>query len=285
MAKRKVVVTGAAGYIAERMLPALRERHDLTLLDIRTTTPEGEAVEGVIVTNLLNRDRDAYREYFRGADAVVHSGFKGTVDHEHTDFWKEVDNISMCYNVYQTCVEEGVRRVVVMSSNHAADYYERLIWTEKMAFMTPDMLPLSDNFYGWGKVSYESLGFVFATGAMNEGKRLENAQIRIGAPRESVMDGAGLENLKGMHRGLGAYLSARDQTQLVVKSIETKNIEDENGVPFQVFYGISGNAHNFWSIANARKVIGYEPEDDSQIKFADKIAEIITAAQRKYPRE
>ena len=77
-----------------------------------------------------------------------------------------------------------------------------------------------------------------------------------------------------MHRGLGAYLSKRDQIQLFFKSLETKNIEDERGIPFQIFYGVSGNTHNFWSIANARKVIGYAPEDNSQVNFADRIAEI-----------
>lgn len=71
----------------------------------------------------------------------------------------------------------------------------------------------------------------------------------------------------------------RDQVQLTVKSIETEDITDENGVPFQIFYGVSGNTHNFWSIANARRVIGYAPEDNSQIRFAEKIAAITTAAQ------
>ena len=37
---------------------------------------------------------------------------------------------------------------------------------------------------------------------------------------------------------------------------------------------MSGNTHNFWSITNARRVIGYAPEDDSQVKFADQIARI-----------
>jgi hypothetical protein len=62
--------------------------------------------------------------------------------------------------------------------------------------------------------------------------------------------------------------------QLVTKSIEAPDIENEHGVPFQIFYGVSGNTHNFWSIANARKVIGYAPRDNSQVKFADRIAEI-----------
>jgi hypothetical protein len=75
-----------------------------------------------------------------------------------------------------------------------------------------------------------------------------------------------------MHRALGVYLSVRDQVQLVVKSIETEDIRDENGVPFQIFYGISGNTHAFWSIVNARQVIGYAPEDDSQVRFAREIA-------------
>ncbi|MDE2724315.1 MAG: NAD(P)-dependent oxidoreductase [Gemmatimonadota bacterium] len=281
MAKKKVVLTGASGYVAGRMLPALRERYDLILLDVKTTNREGEEVEGVQVVDLENPDRDAYRAHFQGADAVVHSGFKGTVDWQHTDYWKESDNVRMCHNVYQTCVEEGVKRIVVMSSNHACDFYERLIWADRLDFATTDMLPLSDNFYGWAKSSYEHLAFVFATGNANNGKRLESVHIRIGAPRDTIMEGQSADNLKQLHRELGAYLSARDLSQLVIKSIETENIEDENGVSFQVFFGISGNTHRFWNIDNARRVVGYAPEDDSQIRFAGEIAEIIQEAQKK----
>lgn len=280
MAKKKVVLTGASGYVAGRMLSALRERYDLILLDVKTTDREGEAVEGVHIVDLENPDRDAYRAHFQGADAVVHSGFKGTVDWQHTDYWKESDNVRMCYNVYQICVEEGVKRIVVMSSNHACDFYERLIWSDRLDFATTDMLPLSDNFYGWAKSSYEHLAFVFATGNATDGKRLESVHIRIGAPRDTIMEGQSADDLKQLHRELGAYLSARDLSQLVIKSIEAENIEDENGVPFQVFFGISGNTHRFWNIDNARRVVGYAPEDDSQIRFAGEIAEIIQEAQK-----
>ena len=210
MAKKKVVLTGASGYVAGRMLPALRARYDLTLLDVKATNREGDEVEGVQVVDLENPDRDAYRAYFRDADAVVHSGFKGTVDWQHTDYWKESDNVRMCYNVYQTCVEEGVKRIVVMSSNHACDFYERLIWADRLDFATTDMLPLSDNFYGWAKSSYEHLAFVFATGNATNGKRLESVHIRIGAPRDTIMEGQSADNLKQLHRELGAYLSARE---------------------------------------------------------------------------
>ena len=281
MAKRKVLITGGTGYIAGRMLSELRQRYDLTILDIKDTNREGEKVEDVIITDLLDKDRDNYRQYFQGVDSVVHCGFIGSASQAHRQFWEELDNVAMCYNVYQTCVEEGVRRAVVCSSNHAADFYERLIWQDKMEFVTPDMIPFSDNYYGWAKISYESLGFVFATGAMTDGIRLENIQLRIGGPRETDIEGLGASDLKRVHRALGAYLSLRDQVQLIVKSIEAEDIADEKGVPFQIFYGISDNTHRFWSIQNARDVIGYAPEDDSQTRFANQISGVLAAAKNE----
>ena len=84
-----------------------------------------------------------------------------------------------------------------------------------------------------------------------------------------------------MRRALGAYISARDLTQLFVKSIETRDIRDEHGIPFQIFYGVSGNSHGFWSIVNARKVIGYAPQDNSEIRFQEAIQAHIRAAHGK----
>ena len=71
---------------------------------------------------------------------------------------------------------------------------------------------------------------------------------------------------------LGAYISPRDLTQLFEKAIECPNINNEWGMPFQVFYGISDNARKFWGIANARRVIGYDPQDDSDVKYRKDIA-------------
>ncbi len=280
MAKRNVVVTGASGYITSRMLPALRERYDLTLLDARTTDRSGAEVPGIITVDLRSPDRDRYREHFRGADAVIHCAFVKSRQEATADerFANEQANVAMAYNVYQTAVEEGVRRVVVASSNHAADYYERLIWSGKWDYVTPEMRPLSDNYYGWAKEAYEHLGFVFACGK-ETGRPLENVQLRIGGPRETDVQTCPPGDLQRLHRALGAYLSVRDQVQLFAKSIEAEDIRDEHGVPFQIFYGVSDNTHNFWSIVNARRVIGYSPEDNSQVRFAAEIARHIEARQ------
>ncbi|HVC33730.1 MAG TPA: NAD-dependent epimerase/dehydratase family protein [Chloroflexota bacterium] len=147
MERRKVVVTGAAGYVAGRMLPALRERYDLTLLDVTTRDRGGIDVPGVAVVNLTDPQRDSYRHHFHGADAVVHCAFVRAKSADER-YVAERTNVDMAYNVYQTSLEEGVRRVVVCSSNHAADYYERLIWADRWDTVTPGTRPLSDNFYG-----------------------------------------------------------------------------------------------------------------------------------------
>ena len=83
-----------------------------------------------------------------------------------------------------------------------------------------------------------------------------------------------------MRRALAVYISERDMQQLFVKSIDVAEIGDENGVPFQIFYGISANSQAFWSIVNARKIIGYAPEDNSELRFAEKIAQHIAAAKK-----
>lgn len=288
MAKRRVVLVGAAGYIAQRMLPELRERWDLVPIDVTGTTRDGTPIPGAVIADLTKPNRDEYRKHFRGADAVIHCGYvkapglDATTWQNNSDakFWAEHANVALAYNIYRTALEEGVRRVVVASSNHAGDYYERLIWAGRMEMVTPEMPPRSDNFYGWAKAAYELLGFVFATGRVDD-RHLEIVQWRIGAPRDDDMDNMKPGDLPTMHRALGAFLSRRDQVQQAVRMVETEHIADEHGVPFLIVYGISGNTHRFWSIANARDKLGYAPEDDSQVLFADQIAVTVKAKAEK----
>jgi hypothetical protein len=136
----------------------------------------------------------------------------------------------------------------------------------------------------WSKEAYEHLGFVYAAGAAggptvgvvraeDRPRRLEVVQIRIGAPRDLATTTfvQRPDDPLTIHRDLGMWVSPRDLAQLFVKSIEAPTIEDEWGIPFQVFNGMSANTRSTWSLANARKVIGYAPEDDSEVVYADEI--------------
>ena len=81
-------------------------------------------------------------------------------------------------------------------------------------------------------------------------------------------------------RDLGAYINERDTVHLYTKSIETADIRNEDEIPFQVFLGISNNTRMSWDVANARQMIGYEPEDDAGQEFAEEARSNLTANGR-----
>src|SRR5215212_3843345 len=281
-----VLVTGATGYIASQLLPTFRERYDLRLIDIRDTDRDGNTVPGAQVASMLDGPDSEIRPLFTGCDAVVHLAYhRGSLttgpSGRGRGYADERPNVDMADRVYRLALGEGVRRVVTASSNHAADWYEELLHVGKMDVVDPEHTPSkSDNFYGWAKLAYEGLGFLYASGS--QGRKLENIQVRIGAPRQIVArtffpngptgEGANPVTYK---RDLGAYISPRDLTQLFVKSIEAPNIEDEHGIPYHAVYGISDNARAFWSLVNARRTIGYAPEDDSELVYSDDIREYL----------
>lgn len=147
-------------------------------------------MSGVTLTDLSDQDWRGYQHDFVGVDVVVHLGYR----HPGTAAWgadvapidrfeNELLNVRMAQNVYRCAFEAGVGRVVMASSNHAADWSEHsLVHARKRELVTVADLPLSDNFYGWAKAAYELLGFVYASGEL--GRRLEVVQVRIGAPRD-----------------------------------------------------------------------------------------------------
>ena len=283
MPNRTVLMTGATGYVASQMLEAFREQYELTLLDVRAEDGAGKPVDGAVTCDLSDPDLSQYAHHFDGVETVVHLGYKGPAEGRSgarlDDFYYEQSNLTMAYNVYRAAYDAGVKRVVVASSNHAADWYEHaLIHDRKKEMVEPYELPLADNFYGWVKASYEHMGFLFACGAF--GRKMEVVQLRIGAPRD--IDPAKFAgDPRGYKRDLGAYLSPRDLRQLTTKAIETPNIDNEHGIPWQVVYGISDNTRAYWSLTSAREVLGYEPEDDTEVLYADDIRRLLTGGDEE----
>ena len=274
MTDHKVLLTGATGYIASQLLPTFRERYDLTLLDVKEQDREGNQVPSVVAADLTDPNRGNYSQHFHGVDTVVHLGYRRPHGEPLDDFYDENANVAMAYNVYRAAYEAGARRVVMASSNHAADWYEHaLIHEREMEMLDPYELPLSDNFYGWSKATYEHLGFLFACGSY--GRKLEVVMVRIGAPREINVEDFS-NDPGGYKRDLGAYISQRDLCQLFTKAIETPKIENNHDIPWLVVYGISNNTRAFWSLTSARKLLGYQPEDDSEVKYAEDIHRFLT---------
>lgn len=271
MARKRVLVTGATGYIASQLVPALRDRYDVRLTDVRTTMKDGSDVPDVELLDLLGDDQSQLNAFFTGCDAVVHLGFV-PVD-EDAPYESQRLNVDMAQRVYQTAVDTGVPRVVMASTNQAAKWYEQPWLAGRKDSVSVEDYPRPMSFYGWAKSAYESLGFVYASGSI--GPKLEVILLRIVVPRQIDASLFVNEPPERYIRELAGYISERDLQQLFVKSIETPNIDDAYGVPFHIFNGVSNNARTFWSISNARQVIGYQPQDDSERRFAADIARLL----------
>jgi hypothetical protein len=288
MKRKRVLITGAGGYLSRQLLPEFRERYELVLLD-RTKPAD---IDDVIAVDLSDPDIEAYREHFREVDAVVHNvrSVREGVDtgaprqwlaerapSDLDGYYVERTSLDMAYHVFRLAQEEGIRRVVTASSNHATDWYESKLHEGRMDMVDHTTYPLSDNFYGWAKIGYENLGFIFATGRF--GPPVESIHLRIVVPRP-VQARTLADNQVSYKRDLGGYVSERDLRQLYVKSIETPDIRNADGVPWHCFYGVSNNTRSCWSIVNAREVIGYAPEDDSERVFAEEISQHVMSNGR-----
>jgi NAD+ dependent glucose-6-phosphate dehydrogenase len=292
----KVLVTGAAGHMATLALPGL-EGHELRLADLRAPArlPAGAAFHAV---SLLDADDADMAKLFQGVEAVVHSAYIPSAERDVYSaappqidrFDAEFDNIRMAQRVYRCALDAGVRRIVVVSSNHAADWYEHAqVHTRQREAVYPTDLPLSDNFYGWSKASYELLAYPYACGTF--GRRMEVVMLRIGSPYPIDVSryepGAktapsGLPRPAGaaaFKRALGAWLSDRDCAALFRSALNARLGLPQGAVPWVIAYGISDNTRAFWSLESARRVLGYSPEDDSEITYAEAVRRLLTQAQ------
>ncbi|MGR8011256.1 NAD-dependent epimerase/dehydratase family protein [Streptomyces hypolithicus] len=237
-APHTVLLTGAAGGLGTLMrglLPAYG--YVLRLFD--ATPIEGEP--GAVTADLT--DKEALREALRGVDAVVHLAGIAL----EAPFEKIMrSNIEGTYNLYEAVRQEGVRRVVFASSNHAVGF------TPRPAPGGP-LIPIGvphrpDTFYGLSKAFGEDLAQLYW-----DRHGVESVSVRIGA---CLMEPSTV-------RMLSVWLSPGDCARLFHAALTAED------VGHTVVYGSSANTRLWWDLTSAR-AIGYTPQDDSE-QYADKL--------------
>ncbi len=277
---KKILITGANGYVASRIIPHLEKKYELTLVDIEFNKKFNSKI---IKMNLSDSSVEDIEKIVKGHQSIIHLAYirpdhernSKNTNNELNSFDQENRNVIMANKIYKAALTQNIDRVVVASSNHAADWYEHHeIHEKKLDIVNTNMIPYSDNFYGWAKASYELLSLPYASGKF--GRKIEFVHVRIGFPREideslqnnkfiSNKNGEGIRNIK---RHLGAYISQNDLSNLFDKSLSAEEIKgDLQDVPFLVVYGVSDNTRRFWSLESARKNLNFYPKDDSEKKF------------------
>ncbi|MEU6345524.1 NAD(P)-dependent oxidoreductase [Streptomyces sp. NPDC046977] len=240
-APRTILLTGAAGGLGTLMrelLPA--HGYDLRLFDVAPVEGAPEA----IIADLA--DRKALREAVRGVDAIVHLAAISL----ESSFEKILRaNIEGTYHLYEAAREEGVRRVVFASSNHAVGFTPRPVGDDPLIPVDTPRRP--DTFYGLSKGFGEDLAQLYW-----DLHGLETVSVRIGSCfREPTSV-----------RMLSVWMSPEDGARLFHAALTAE------GVGHTVVYGSSANTRLWWDLSGAR-ALGYEPRDDSEPYAARLIAE------------
>jgi nucleoside-diphosphate-sugar epimerase len=231
-----VLITGAAGRIGSFLTQHLAERYDFVLSDVR---PPDNA-RGFPFVEADIADLDAVRGLCQGVDTVVHLA----ADPSTQASWESLlpRNVVGLYNVFQAAHEAGCRRVIFASSVNAVFGYPK----DVQVHTSMPVRPL--NLYGATKAWGEALACFYA-----DQRGLSAICLRFGwvISRDS-------EALRPNHPYLDIALTYEDLTRLVVACIDAPD-----DLRFGVFHGVSNNRWKRLDISDARRLLGYAPEDDS----------------------
>lgn len=237
-APRTILLTGAAGGLGTLMrglLPAYG--YELRLLDVRPIEGEPDAITADL------GDKKALREAVRGVDAVIHLAGISL----ESSFDKILRaNIEGTYNLYEAAREEGVRRVVFASSNHAVGFTPRPVGDDPLIAVDTPRRP--DTFYGLSKSFGEDLAQFYW-----DKHGIETVSVRIGS---CFLEPSSV-------RMLSVWMSPGDGARLFHAALTAP------AVGHAVVYGSSANTRLWWDLSSAR-ALGYEPQDDSE-QYAEKL--------------
>ena len=243
MAIQKILITGAAGYLAQFIIERLETDFQLTLSDIVEPSQEYTG------TTFIKADVTQFSEIetaCKGQDAVIH--LVALVRERHgkpNSLFADV-MVKGTWNVAEACVRQGVKKLVNISSISACP----------PAPDSPLPYRVGDNFkFGGGDLNYalakylgEQIGLAY-----HQAHGLNVIHIRPG-----VIEG------DGVNPGPSApdaatqpwfvYVNPRDVAQCVQRAIETEKVS------YGAYNAVAGRADSRFDWKQAEKDLGYSPE-------------------------
>ena len=238
-----VLITGATGNLGGKLrahFEAARQ-YDLRLLCLNG------ANDPAVTTVDLSQPEDTWGHHFDGVEVVLHFAADSSGKAE----WASVqrNNIDATLNVFHAAARHNVRRVVFASSNWTMAGYR--FRTERL---TTSMTPRPVGYYGLSKLICEWIGESFA-----RSNGLSVICLRIGF--RPLSDDEVFEHNRWEQE---MWISDRDFLQLVDRAILAPDIR------FAVVNGESNNPGTRWDLSEARRLLGYVPEDGRSVELTPK---------------
>ena len=260
---KKVLVTGATGqigYMTYKRLQEQPEKYDVYALDCK---PESSARvpksweleipdEKLILCDIA--DFDQVGQAVEGMNVVAHLAADPS-----GESWESLlnNNIIGTYNVFEACKVVGVRRIVAASSitvsqGHREQEPYKAMMERRQAdipddveMVTPDIPAEPRGLYAATKVWTESLARTYAHRHGLSCICVRIGQVERDRPRPP--------------QGADIYVSQRDIVQIFERCINA----DDN-LRFEILYGMSDNDLRWVDISNARRKVGFLPQDRAE---------------------
>lgn len=240
---KKVLVTGAAGYLAGFVIERLRSKYELTLTD--RLEPKLDIKNFRFVLGDITAYPDVEKAC-AGQDAVVHLV---ALVRERFDKppWLFADvMVKGTWNVAEACVKQGVKRLVNISSIIACG---KPIKTDRpYGVGEPSRFAAGDLYYCLAKHLGEQVGYVY-----HQAHGLSVIQLRPGV---IARDGRNPEPQapKDPSQPWFVHVDPRDVAQAVEKALQTPN------VAYGCFNIVAGRKDSLFDWIQAAKELGYSPE-------------------------
>ena len=243
MSIEKILITGASGYLAQFIIDRLHGEYKLTLTDL--VEPDSAFTDTTFikadVTNPVEIEAAC-----AGQDAVVHlvALVRGRSNKPASLFADVM--VKGTWNVAEACVQQGVRKLVNISSISACPPAP----SAKLPYEVDDDFQFGggDLYYALAKYLGEQIG-----AAYHQAHGLDVIHVRPG-----VIAG------DGQNPGPSApdvvtdpwfvYVDPRDVAQCVVRAIETQTVR------YGSYNAVAGRADSRFSWKQAKDDLGYSPE-------------------------
>ena len=238
----KLLITGIRGTVGKALDTPLQKTYDVYGLDI-----SGPFSDRVLEADISRYDQVmSVMRRLGSLIYVVHLAANSNA----TATWDSVleANIIGTRNVYEASREIGVKRIVFASSNHVTGAYEGFS-PHLHPQHEPERISVAhairpDGDYGVSKAFGEALARYYS-----DRWEIDSICLRIGTVRDD-------DDPTTDPRTMKTWLSKRDLIHLVERSLVA-------GPSFGIYYGISDNKGAFWDISDARRELGYAPQDNA----------------------